>query len=192
MAKNIITKQAFSRALKELLMEQPLSKISVKDITEKCELCRNSFYYHFSDKYELINWQFQRDLSKNVHSIDDPLRVSESFVDVCKCLYNNRNFYFACLQYAGQNSLYELLYDIYYKLWKSNLAIRYDRVDVKLSEEELSIMARLDAHAFVGIITDWVKDGMHNNYMEYFENIRVLLSMEYVKDNTYEYYEMIS
>lgn len=59
-------------------------------------------------------------------------------------------------------------------------------------EKEVSIMGRLDAHALVGIITDWVKDGMRDNYMEYFENIRVLLSMEYLKDNTYEYYEMIS
>ena len=72
MANNRITKETFAKALKELLQERPLTKISVKDITEQCELSRNAFYYHFKDKYELINWIFYDDMIRNVNSFDDP------------------------------------------------------------------------------------------------------------------------
>ena len=86
MANNRITKETFARALQELLEERPLTKISVKDITEQCELSRNAFYYHFKDKYELINWIFYDDMIRNVNSFDDPSKLTDSFVNVCKCL----------------------------------------------------------------------------------------------------------
>lgn len=41
------TKKAISYAFKELLLEKPLSKITINDITEKCEMNRQTFYYHF-------------------------------------------------------------------------------------------------------------------------------------------------
>lgn len=180
MANNRITKETFARALKELLKERPLTKISVKDITGQCELSRNAFYYHFKDKYELINWIFYDDMLRNVNSFNDPSKLTDSFVNVCQCLYSEREFYFACFQYMGQNSLFETLHELYYELWKLNLDTRYMESSVKLSEEELELMAKLNAYALVGIITDWVKKGMHNNYMSYFERVRALLDKEYL------------
>lgn len=180
MANNRITKETFARALKELLQERPLTKISVKDITEQCELSRNAFYYHFKDKYELINWIFYDDMIRNANSFNDPSKLTDSFVNVCKCLYKNREFYLACFQYVGQNSLFDSLHELYYELWKMNLDIRYMQSKVKLSEEELDLMAKLNSYALVGIITDWVRKGMHNNYMSYFERVRSLLDMEYL------------
>lgn len=180
MANNRITKETFARAIKELLQEKPLSKISVKDITEQCELSRNAFYYHFKDKYELINWIFYDDMLRNANSFNDPSKLTDSFVNVCKCLYKNREFYLACFQYMGQNSLFESLHELYYELWKMNLDVRYMQSSVKLSEEELDLMAKLNAYALVGIISDWVKKGMRNNYMSYFERVRSLLDMEYL------------
>ena len=180
MANNRITKETFARAIKELLQEKPLSKISVKDITEQCELSRNAFYYHFKDKYELINWIYYDDMLRNANSFNDPSKLTDSFVNVCKCLYKNREFYLACFQYMGQNSLFESLHELYYELWKMNLDVRYMQSSVKLSEEELDLMAKLNAYALVGIISDWVKKGMRNNYMSYFERVRSLLDMQYL------------
>lgn len=102
MSNNSITKEALATALKKLLEQQPLSKISVKHITDYCNISRNTFYYHFKDKYELINWMFYTDMLENVNSFNDPSKLTESFVKVCKALYAERKFYFACFQYVGQ------------------------------------------------------------------------------------------
>ena len=44
------------RSLKELCREKSFDKISIADITSTCGLNRQTFYYHFEDKYELLNW----------------------------------------------------------------------------------------------------------------------------------------
>lgn len=180
MANNRITKETFANALRELLQERPLAKISVKNITSRCDISRNAFYYHFQDKYELINWIFYDDMLKNANAFNSPSELTHSFVDVCRCLYKNRDFYMACFQYVGQNSLYDTLKQLYYELWKMNLDARYMESKVRLSEEELDLIAKLNTYALVGIITDWVKNGMRNNYLNYFEKVHRLLDMEYL------------
>ena len=50
------TKFAIAFAFKELLLEKSIDKITINDITEKCGINRQTFYYHFHDIYELIEW----------------------------------------------------------------------------------------------------------------------------------------
>lgn len=47
MADSNITKRALAQALKELMMTQPLDKISVSNICEQCGLNRKSFLLSF-------------------------------------------------------------------------------------------------------------------------------------------------
>lgn len=175
MSSNRITKEALASALDKLLEQQPLCKISVKDIVDYCDISRNTFYYHFKDKYELVNWIFYTDMREHVSTFDDPSKVMESFVEVCRCLHVNRRFYLACFQYVGQNSLYKALYDIYYELWKTNIEKGYSQGGFKLQEDELKLMAKLKAYALIGIIGDWVNEGMRDNYMEHFEKVREII-----------------
>lgn len=56
MADSNITKKALAASLKELMTEQSFEKINVTQICERCDMNRKSFYYHFKDKYDLINW----------------------------------------------------------------------------------------------------------------------------------------
>lgn len=58
MADSNITKRALATSLKELMAEQPFDKINVAQICERCNMNRKSFYYHFKDKYDLVNWIF--------------------------------------------------------------------------------------------------------------------------------------
>ena len=64
MADSNITKRALAAALKELMEQKPFSKINVAEICEKCGMNRKSFYYHFKDKYDLVNWIFDMDFAK--------------------------------------------------------------------------------------------------------------------------------
>ena len=112
MADSNITKLALSGALKELLEEQSFEKISVSDICERCGMNRKSFYYHFKDKYDLVNWIFDTEfveLNQEYylvtrllsHSFDDRWKNIEVF---CNYFYENRTFYRRVLKVDGQNS----------------------------------------------------------------------------------------
>ena len=58
MPESILTKKALADSLKKLLTHLPFNKITVTEICQECGMHRQSFYYHFKDKYELVNWIF--------------------------------------------------------------------------------------------------------------------------------------
>lgn len=106
MADSNITKKALASALKELMDEVPFKKISVADICEKCDMNRKSFYYHFRDKYDLVNWIFDTEAITllQTRTMNERWVVLEG---MCHYFYNNRNFYRKVLQVKGQNSFSE-------------------------------------------------------------------------------------
>lgn len=112
MADSNITKQALAGAFKELIREQSFEKTSVSDICDHCHMNRKSFYYHFRDKYDLVNWIFDTELvelnqvkalymSGNSYGFDDQWKNIEV---VCNYFYENRTFYRRVLKVDGQNS----------------------------------------------------------------------------------------
>ena len=56
-----ITKQALANSLQNLLKKNPLDKITVKELVEDCGVNRQTFYYHFQDIYDLLDWVFTRE-----------------------------------------------------------------------------------------------------------------------------------
>ena len=98
-----ITKRALAHAFKALLRLQPFEKISVGEICEACELNRKSFYYHFKDKYDLIQWIFQTEFISAMGSVDAEDRWS--FLSaLCAYFERERDFYVKILRISGQNS----------------------------------------------------------------------------------------
>ena len=61
---NQLTKDAIAKALTDLLQERPIEKITIKDITDCCGINRQTFYYHFSDIYDLMEWTLDKELRK--------------------------------------------------------------------------------------------------------------------------------
>ena len=60
--RNLNTKMELANAFKELSKKKPMNKITVNDLIKYCQLNRNTFYYHFEDIHDLINWMFNEEL----------------------------------------------------------------------------------------------------------------------------------
>ena len=61
-AKSELTKNALADSLKKLMISKPINKISIREITESCGFQRLTFYYHFDDVYDLLQWTMRREL----------------------------------------------------------------------------------------------------------------------------------
>ncbi len=111
MADSSITKKALAASLKELMNELPFSKINIGDICEKCEMNRKSFYYHFKDKYDLVNWIYQTEFISvaSEREYDD---VWAFIYDICTYLYKNKPFYCKAMQIEGQNSFFDYFREV--------------------------------------------------------------------------------
>lgn len=120
-----ITKRALAAALRELMDEEPFEKIQVAHICERCDMSRKSFYYHFKDKYDLVNWIFDTDIIPVVRRAI----VSEQHViwrqlvaESCEYFYENRQFYRKALKIKGQNSLIDHFRDFIQPILKLRLS----------------------------------------------------------------------
>ena len=106
MADSNITKNALAVSMKKLMEKKPFSKISVGDICEDCGMNRKSFYYHFRDKYDLVNWIFYVDFIERMDWSSCP-NVWDMLEALCSHFYGERLFYQNALQVEGQNSFRE-------------------------------------------------------------------------------------
>ncbi len=144
-----ITKRALAAALKELMKERPFAKISVGDICEKCEMNRKSFYYHFKDKYDLVNWIYYTEFlavaqGREYRGNWDLLR------DLCIYFYENRDFYRKTLQIEGQNSFSEYFTEIVSAIISEELK------DIFAQEESIDFFVDFYTDAFVCAIKRWL------------------------------------
>ncbi|MDL2317617.1 TetR/AcrR family transcriptional regulator C-terminal domain-containing protein [Eubacteriales bacterium OttesenSCG-928-A19] len=107
-----ITKKALATAMKTLMLQQPFAKISVGDICGECGMNRKSFYYHFRDKYELVNWIFHTEFLEAVGT--QPYEDSWAFLlDMFRYFHNNRVFYVNALSVTGQDSFREYFGEVF-------------------------------------------------------------------------------
>ena len=92
MADSNITKRTLASALKELMESTPFTKITVSDICAKCNMNRKSFYYHFKDKFDLVNWIFDVEYLSHIQLGVD-LIGWDSVLHLCDYFYKIYDFY---------------------------------------------------------------------------------------------------
>jgi len=111
-----LTKRALAQAMKEVMAELPLQKIRIHDIVERCNMNRQSFYYHFKDKYDLVNWIFYTEFFGEIR--DYLAQPSwELLQRICEYFYENRDFYRNALQVTGQNSFYDYFEEVLHSIF---------------------------------------------------------------------------
>ena len=168
-----ITKRALASALKELMEETPFSKISVSDICQACDMNRKSFYYHFKDKYDLVNWIYYTETLPYMGSFSDRAHWTDGLKALCHYLQDNRRFYINALDLPGQNSFQEYLTQFAHALVRS---LAEDLMGQRrIPEEELEFIADFYAFAFVGLIIKWARMGMKQEPDGYIDRIRALV-----------------
>ncbi len=154
MASADITKRVIADTMKALMEEKPLSKISVGNIVEHCGINRNSFYYHFKDKYDLINWIFYTEITQTLNREDILAASSWTLIEgTLAFLYENKSFYRNALSVSGQNSFAEYFIDLLKMLVKTRTASMFEE------DEDKDFVATFFADAFVAAVFRWLTDG---------------------------------
>ena len=87
-----ITKRALEASLKNLLLQKPLNKITVGDIANDCGINRMTFYYHFKDIYDLIEWSCVEDATKALEGKKTYDTWQEGFLNIFNAVLDNKPF----------------------------------------------------------------------------------------------------
>lgn len=168
-----ITKKALGQAMKELMQHTAFDKISVSDITKKCGMNRNTFYYHFQDKYELVNWIFCSETSEYIYTVKYDDNWTDGILKICMYMVENKKFYSNALNHMGQNSLTEyLLHFIKETILEFIKAIPKAKT---ITDSEIDFIANFYASAFVGLVMYWAKGGLKEDPTTHVKHIEDLI-----------------
>lgn len=155
---SLTTKKAIAYTFKDLLKEKFFNKITVNDIARKCDINRQTFYYHFKDIRDLIEWICIDEFG----SIEDECKKWEDkFLLIFKIMENEeifvKNIYHSVSVEVLRNNLYRLVYPIIYS------EIIEKSKGKKLKQEDKKFITDFYKYSFVSIVLNWIENGMQEN-----------------------------
>ena len=151
MADSNSTKSALADAMKKLMVCKSFAKISISDLCEECGLNRKSFYYHFKDTYDLVNWIFYTEFFDEFQV--ERTSSADALVRLCEFFEKNREFYRNALKQQGQNSFYEYLGEVITPVISSRLSPFFSRDPYREFYTDLLM------HTYRDAIVRWVMEG---------------------------------
>lgn len=175
LADSNITKKALAESLKSLIEKEEFSKISVADICSQCGMNRKSFYYHFKDKYDLVNWIFDVEiLDTLVELISDD--TWDKLQIICNYFYDNKNFYRKVLKIQGQNSFEEHFCDLMTPLIEESIK------KILGDEKELEFYVAFYMNACIIALKKWIVENNSIDPQEFLRRIRKCIHVMAIKD----------
>lgn len=152
------TKQALAEALKSLMQSKPIDRITVRELVERCDVNRQTFYYHFQDIYALLAYIFETETVGAIHgkrSYDtwqQGLHIILMYVQENKklCVNTYRSIAREYLESFLVGALYDLLGGV------------FDEVEgaAALAGEPRDFILRFYSYAFCGTLLEWIATGL--------------------------------
>ncbi len=162
---SLSTKRLIAQSLKELSEEKPFDKISVGEIAARSNVNRQTFYYHFQDKYDLLKWIYKEDYffpnmqNLNFDNWDQCLR------GILESVRADRRFCVNTIRHTEQE-VTELfladtvhIFDVALDLLKNQSAEK-EKTLRRVDPEEQNFIARFFAYGVCGILVEWIEKGM--------------------------------
>ncbi len=153
-----VTKRALEASLKKLLLEKPLHKITVSDITEDCGINRMTFYYHFKDIYDLVEWSCQEDASRALAGKKTYETWQQGLLQIFEAVLDNKPFILNVYRSVSREQVETYLYKLTYDLLEGVVEEQAQGMSVR--QEDKDFIATLYKYMFVGLMLDWVKSDM--------------------------------
>lgn len=170
------TKQILADSLEELAKTTPLSKITVQMICENCGLSRRTFYYHFDERQDLIDWVYANDREQSVRETSAQT-LQGNLMRLAACFSERPELYSQIVSASGETTprdyFYQATFDCWLRLFRSHLGERAELV----SNKELEMIASFFVNGTIGVARNAPGDGRDFGelFRRYFELLLDLL-----------------
>ena len=151
------TCQAISGALKQLMIQKPLERITVAEIMDTCGMRRQHFYYYFTDIYDLLRWTFEKEALELLQQQQGVSPWQNGFLHLFQYINQNRAVCLCALDSLGKESLKRLL--------EADVSSIVDRAVRQTAEEnglpahspEVEVVICLVTIMMAGAVESWLR-----------------------------------
>ena len=170
-----ITKHALAESLKKLLLKKPLNKITINDLTTDCGISRMAFYYHFKDIYDLVEWVCLEESRKALQGKKTYDTWQEGLLQIFEAVYENKPFIINAYNAVSREQIENFLFQLTSDLIMGVVKEQEQAVNTTIPDKDKRFIADFYKYSFVGIMLDWIKQGMKEDYGEIARMIAITL-----------------
>ncbi len=156
-----VTKRALEQSLKNLLLKKPLTKITINDIAEDCGINRMTFYYHFKDIYDLVEWSCIEDARKALEEKKTHDTWQQGFLQLFEAVRDNKPFIMNVYHCVDREQVEKYLNPLVDDLLMG--VIEEQAAGMTVRDEDKQFIAKVYAYSFVGLMLDWIRDDMKDD-----------------------------
>ncbi|RBP57461.1 putative dihydroxyacetone kinase regulator [Alkalibaculum bacchi] len=154
MIKRTNTQDLIVDSFRELLTINSFKSISVQDICDNCSISRMTFYRHYHDKYELMNWIYiseMEDIIQN-RTFSNWDLVLDTMLDI---ILRNSEYFSKVVSIDGQNSFEDFLFRYGYEYALDSIKMNNDGQTSFI----LDMAVQCYCYGTTSMIINWIKDG---------------------------------
>ncbi len=176
---HINTKEHLSNALIRELQQTPVDKITIQTIADDCGLTRQTFYNHFADIYELVEWTAKRATARLLTNVADYDNWQQGFLNVMLTIQKNQYLVINTYQSAYRDVLEKYIYQV---LDQYIIAVVERQAQgLNVAQEHKDFIAHFYSLAFIALIFDWLKSGLKADPKDIVEQTGVLIQGDFQK-----------
>ncbi len=168
-----ITKRALAASLKKLVGRMPLDKVTVTDIAEDCGVNRQTFYYHFHDICDLVEWIYTKEASRLLEGKTTGETWQQGMQQIFNYLGENRTFVTATYRSAWLGELSRYLDREVKRLLSGVWMEKAGQALVNPADRDFILC--FYTHALTGLVLEWVEDGMPDPKAALASRLEILL-----------------
>ena len=156
-----ITKRALEQSLKNLLLKKPLTKITVGDIADDCGINRMTFYYHFKDIYDLVEWSCLEDAKRALDEKKTYDTWQQGLLQIFEAVQENKPFILNVYRCVHREQVEKYLQPLVDRLLLG--VLEEEAKGLAVRDEDKQFIAQVYSYIFIGLMLDWIKDGMRED-----------------------------
>lgn len=168
-----VTKRALEQSLKNLLLKKPLTKITVGDITDDCGINRMTFYYHFKDIYDLVEWSCLEDAKMALEEKKTYDTWQQGLLQIFKAVQENKPFILNVYRCVHREQVEKYLQPLVDQLLLN--VINEEAAGITVRDEDKQFIAQVYSYMFIGLMLDWIKDDMREDPQQIVEKLSKLI-----------------
>lgn len=149
-----------AESLKELSKTRPIDRITIKEITDKAGVIRPTFYNHFQDKYELLEWIVREELMEPAMPLFDNGMMREGITFIFTAMEKEKEFYQKAVRLEGQNSFKDMMMKAAKDIVLARMNVEAVRAKVKYDWLTPELIAEYYGYMACTVAVRWIESGM--------------------------------
>lgn len=168
-----VTKRALEQSLKNLLLKKPLTKITVSDIADDCGINRMTFYYHFKDIYDLVEWSCLEDAKRALDEKKTYDTWQQGLLQIFEAVQQNKPFILNVYRCVHREQVEKYLQPLVDELLIDVIEEKASGMTVR--DEDKQFIAQAYGYMFIGLMLDWIKDNMREDPQQIVDRLNRLI-----------------